>query len=45
MEKPLTYDKSINAIRSNPSTSFWYEDVKNSDNRDYKTSFANLSQK
>ncbi len=42
MEKSLTYDKSINLLRSSSSTPFWYESVKNFDNKDYKTSFFNL---
>ncbi|MBP7279950.1 MAG: hypothetical protein KBA66_00135 [Leptospiraceae bacterium] len=42
MEKSLTYDKSINFVRSNSHTPYWYESVKNFDNGEYKTSFFNL---
>ncbi|HRG46757.1 MAG TPA: hypothetical protein PLX69_10455 [Leptospiraceae bacterium] len=42
MEKSLTYDKTINLVRSSSSTPFWYESVKNFDNKDFKTSFFNL---
>ncbi|HMW04968.1 MAG TPA: hypothetical protein PK079_04755 [Leptospiraceae bacterium] len=42
MEKSLTYDKSINFVRSNSSTPYWYESVQNFDSGDYKKSFFNL---
>jgi hypothetical protein len=42
MDKSLTYDKSINFVRSNLSTPHWYESVKNFDNKEFKTSFFNL---
>lgn len=42
MEKSLTFDKSINFIRSNSFTPYWYESVKDFDNGNYKSSFLNL---
>jgi hypothetical protein len=42
MEKSLTYDKSINLVRNSPSTPYWYESVKNFDNKEFKNTFFNL---
>ncbi len=42
MEKSLTFDKSINVVRSNSATSFWFEAVKNFDSKDYKSAFFNI---
>lgn len=42
MDKSLTYDKSINFIRSNSYTPYWYESVKDFDSGNFKSSFLNL---
>lgn len=42
MEKSLTYDKSINLVRNSSSTPYWYESVKNFDNKEFRAAFFNL---